>query len=66
MVAGVCGGIALQLGVPAAIVRLAFVLMTVLQFGLGLLVYAVFWIVMPMDEWQADLNQYREDPTQDL
>jgi len=66
MIAGVCGGIALQFGVPTAIVRLGFVLMTVLQFGLGILVYGVLWIVMPMDEWESELEPHGEDTTQEL
>ena len=65
MIAGVCGGIARQFSVPTAIVRLGFVLMTVLQFGLGILVYGVLWIVMPMDEWESDLEQFAEDTTQE-
>ena len=66
MIAGVCGGIALQLGVPTAIVRLAFVLMTVLQFGLGILVYGVLWIVMPMDEWRSEVDRYGDDTPQEF
>lgn len=66
MVAGVCGGIARELGVPTAIVRLAFVLMTVLNFGFGLLVYAVLWIVMPLDEWRTELDGLPVDPAGDV
>jgi phage shock protein PspC (stress-responsive transcriptional regulator) len=65
MVAGVCGGIARELGVPTAIVRLAFVLMTVLNFGFGLLVYAVLWVVMPLDEWRAELDRLPPEPPDD-
>ena len=35
MVAGVWGGLALQFGVPTAVVRLAFVLMTLFEGGIG-------------------------------
>jgi phage shock protein PspC (stress-responsive transcriptional regulator) len=51
MLAGVCGGLALQFGVPAAVVRLAFVLMTLFAGGIGLVIYAVLWVVMPLDRW---------------
>ena len=51
MIAGVCGGLALQLGVPTAVVRLAFALMTLFAGGIGLVIYAVLWVVMPLDRW---------------
>jgi len=51
MIAGVCGGLALQFGVPTAVVRLAFVLMTLFAGGIGLVIYAVLWVVMPRDGW---------------
>ena len=51
MIAGVCGGLALQFGVPTAVVRLAFVLMTLFSYGVGLIIYVVLWVVMPLDEW---------------
>jgi len=54
MIAGVCGGLAQQFGVPATVVRLAFVLMTFFSAGVGILIYAVLWIVMPSDEWGRD------------
>jgi phage shock protein PspC (stress-responsive transcriptional regulator) len=50
MIAGVCGGLAQQFGVPTAVIRLAFVLMTFFSLGTGVLVYLVLWIVMPSDE----------------
>jgi phage shock protein PspC (stress-responsive transcriptional regulator) len=51
MIAGVCGGLALQFGVPTSVVRLAFVLMTLFAGGIGLVIYAVLWVVMPLDGW---------------
>ena len=53
-IAGVCGGLALQFGVPTAVVRLAFVLMTLFAGGIGLVIYAVLWVVMPIDGWTDD------------
>jgi len=49
MIAGVCGGLANLFGLPTAVVRLAFVLGTVLSSGLGIVIYIVLWIVMPLD-----------------
>ena len=46
--AGVASGIAGHLGVPVAAVRIAFVVMLGLN-GLGALLYAVYWAVLPVD-----------------
>ncbi len=62
MIAGVCGGLAQQFGVPAAVVRLAFVLMTLFMGGVGLVIYVVLWVVMPLDEWSADLEDHPRGP----
>jgi phage shock protein PspC (stress-responsive transcriptional regulator) len=51
MIAGVCGGLAVQFGVPTAVVRLAFALGTLFSYGVGLVIYAVLWVVMPLDAW---------------
>ena len=57
MVAGVCSGLAQQFGVPAAVLRLAFVLMTFFSVGVGILIYLVLWIVMPSDEGSDDRDE---------
>jgi phage shock protein C len=62
MVAGVCGGLAQQFGVPTAVVRLAFVLMTFFSAGVGILIYVVLWIVMPSDEWSGEEHEPRRLP----
>jgi phage shock protein C len=49
MIAGVCGGLANLFGLPTAVVRLAFVLGTILSSGLGIVIYIVLWVVMPLD-----------------
>ncbi|MGV1009354.1 MAG: PspC domain-containing protein [Dermatophilaceae bacterium] len=46
-VAGVCGGIAAHLGVSASLVRLAFVVLSVLMGGLGVVVYLFLWALTP-------------------
>ena len=48
-VGGVCGGIAEYAGIDANLVRLLFVLGTVLGFGSLLIVYVVAWVLMPME-----------------
>ena len=47
-VAGVCGGIAEYCGWDPAIVRLAYVLLSVFSAAFpGLLVYIILWLIMP-------------------
>lgn len=48
MIAGVCGGIARRLGWDPTLVRIGYVLVSVLSAGFpGVLVYIVLWLVMP-------------------
>lgn len=47
VVAGVAAGIAGHLGAPIMLVRIAFVLLATFN-GLGALLYAAFWAVLPM------------------
>ena len=61
MLAGVCGGLAQEFGVPATVVRLAFVLASLLFGGIGILVYAVLWVVMPQEEWASELDDYESE-----
>ncbi len=54
MIAGVCNGIAEQFGVSVTVVRLAFVLSFLLGFGIALPLYAVLWIIMPLQSRLQD------------
>lgn len=48
MIAGVCGGIAEWLGWDPTIVRVLYVLVSIMSVAFpGILVYIVLWIVMP-------------------
>lgn len=47
MLGGVCGGLAVTLGVDAALLRIALVAATVLGFGAGVVIYLVCWLVVP-------------------
>jgi len=48
MIAGVCGGLAEWLGWDVTLVRVAYVVLSVLSAGFpGVLVYVLLWIVMP-------------------
>jgi phage shock protein C len=48
MIAGVAGGLGEYLNIDPTVVRILFVLLTLLGGGfLGVLIYAVLWIIMP-------------------
>lgn len=49
MIAGVCGGIAVYMGIDPVFVRLAFVLLTFAS-GIGLPIYLILWAIMPRTE----------------
>ncbi|MFA6907600.1 MAG: PspC domain-containing protein [Candidatus Micrarchaeia archaeon] len=46
MLAGVCGGIAEYFGTDPVLVRLLFVLLTLMGFA-GIILYLVAWLIMP-------------------
>jgi phage shock protein C len=51
MIAGVCGGLARWLGWDVTLVRVAYVVVSVLSAGFpGILLYIVLWILMPLEE----------------
>jgi len=50
MIAGVCGGLAAWLGWDPTLVRILYVVVSVLSVAFpGILVYVVLWILMPLD-----------------
>lgn len=63
MIAGVCAGLAEQFGLSVTILRLAFVLATLIG-GPGLVIYIVLWVVMPY--WTADEGRDRLAGPRDL
>jgi phage shock protein C len=65
VVAGVCGGLAEYLEVDPSLVRLAFIVGT-LWGGLGLLVYVVMAIVVPVDAYPQPLTPYRQERSRNL
>ncbi|MFZ5641962.1 MAG: PspC domain-containing protein [Bacillota bacterium] len=48
-ISGVCGGIAQFFGIDSTIVRLAFVLLTLVFVGFPVLFYLAAWILMPIE-----------------
>ena len=50
MIAGVCGGLADYLGVDPMVVRLGYIILSVVSAAFpGILVYLVAWLVLPRD-----------------
>ncbi len=50
LVAGVCGGLAEYLGLDPTLVRLGYVLLSVLSAAFpGILVYLIAWLIIPRD-----------------
>ena len=50
IIAGVCGGIADWLGWRPTLVRILYVIVSIISVGFpGILVYIVLWIVMPQE-----------------
>jgi len=48
MIGGVCGGLGRALRIDPTLVRLFFVLLA-LSDGIGVLIYIILWIVMPLE-----------------
>ncbi len=48
MIAGVCGGLAEYLDVDPTLVRVVWVLVSLLA-GVGVLLYLICWVIMPLD-----------------
>ncbi len=46
-IAGVCAGLAEEFGISVTIIRLAFLLGTLVGGGVGIVLYLVLWVVMP-------------------
>jgi phage shock protein PspC (stress-responsive transcriptional regulator) len=47
LLAGVCAGIAEYVGIDVTVIRLLFVALGVVTFGIGVLIYLAAWIVIP-------------------
>jgi phage shock protein C len=57
MIAGVCGGIAEYFNWDPTIVRVGYVLLSVISAAFpGILVYVILWIVMPPPESDIERN----------
>ena len=50
MLGGVCGGLGEHLDVDPTVIRLIWVIVTVLSFGTGIIVYILAWIIIPEED----------------
>ncbi|SHK35360.1 phage shock protein C (PspC) family protein [Pseudonocardia thermophila] len=50
MLGGVCGGLAQSLGVDTALLRIAFVVLTVLGAGVAAVLYVAIWALAPVED----------------
>ncbi len=48
MIAGVCGGLGEYLGIDPTIVRIVWVLISLMA-GVGVLLYLILWVVIPLE-----------------
>lgn len=47
---GVCSGIAKSLGIDTTIVRLLFIILALLGFGMPIIIYLVLALIMPVEK----------------
>ncbi len=57
LVAGVCAGIAEYAGIDATLMRLIFVGVSVVTFGVGALIYLAGWIIIPEEGEAASIAE---------
>jgi phage shock protein PspC (stress-responsive transcriptional regulator) len=55
-IAGVCAGLAEEFDISVTLIRLAFILATVVG-GSGILVYLALWVLMPLSPAEDELEQ---------
>lgn len=56
MVAGVCAGLAEYFDIDSNLVRLAYALLSIVSFGMGLVVYIILMIILPQAPPSSDIT----------
>lgn len=56
MLGGICGGLSEYIDVDPSIIRLVFVVLIVLSWGLFLLVYIAAWVIVPASPEESTLQ----------
>ena len=54
---GVCGGISKETGIPSWMFRVLFILMIFFGMGIGIILYGLLWIFMPLEPKGELLNE---------
>lgn len=49
MIAGICSGMERFFGIDVSIIRIAFIVVTILTSGVGLVLYIVLWLILPLE-----------------
>jgi len=49
MIAGICSGMERFFGIDVSLIRIIFVIVTLLTSGLGILIYIVLWLILPLE-----------------
>lgn len=62
LIAGVAAGIANYFGVNAAVVRVAFIILAILSWGAGLILYLFLWLIVPPARTASEKLQMRGKP----
>lgn len=55
MIAGVCAGLAERFEISVTVIRLAFLLLFFFSGGMGLLIYVILWVIMPVADDEPPL-----------
>lgn len=59
MIAGVCGGIANYFGLDPTLVRVGYVILSVISAGFpGILVYILLMLIMPMEQYSKEFEEF--------
>jgi phage shock protein C len=64
MIAGVCGGIGEYLDVNPTVIRVIWIIATVLSIGAGILAYLIAWVVIPREGTGEPSGAPAENPVQ--
>jgi phage shock protein C len=50
IIAGVCGGIGKYLDVDPTVIRVIWVVLTIISVGAGVIAYGAAWLIIPLEE----------------
>ncbi|GEM_PF-260444 len=49
MIAGICSGMERFFGIDVSLIRIVFVIVTILTSGFGILIYIALWLLLPLE-----------------